>query len=402
MSRSLITKREITEQDLLDLVGLPETDWIDFKAIAYGKDKKIELCKDVISFANAEGGLIILGMTEEQGVAKDLRGLGENFNVDLETRHLSQVIEHNIHPIIPGFRPLKVQLCDGKEWAIVLQIPRSPAAPHAIRVAGESPKFHIRRASKTSEMTYEELRMAFLRSGTLEDRVRAFRSQRLEHLYNRSSPEIPGSRVLLVIHSIPLWFSEMTGSEISISGLRADFTRSLSLSSFGYRLFNLDGVLFCSENSFPLSSYLQLFRHGTVEFVRGTAYKDAGKAIIDLTYTEEMSIKFTSDVLLNQIHWSVPPPLVVGLTLVNTEDSESLQTQSWSFDRIEYPLLPRRPRNLIFPELVIEEYPSTDFDALKQSLARQMRPAFDILWNTYGLPESPNFDKEGNWSPQKR
>ncbi|MDI1466291.1 ATP-binding protein [Catellatospora sp. KI3] len=49
-----------------DLLGLPETSWLDFKSSPYPikTDKgKYELCKDVAAFANAQGGLLVLGIS---------------------------------------------------------------------------------------------------------------------------------------------------------------------------------------------------------------------------------------------------------------------------------------------------------------------------------------------------
>jgi Putative DNA-binding domain len=50
------------------LVGLSETDWIDFKREPYKKDDhgKLELAKDVAAFANADGGLLLLGVAVTQ------------------------------------------------------------------------------------------------------------------------------------------------------------------------------------------------------------------------------------------------------------------------------------------------------------------------------------------------
>lgn len=393
MSRSLITKREITEQDLLDLVGLPETDWIDFKAIAYGKDKKIELCKDVSSFANAEGGLIILGMTEEQGVATDLRGLGENFNADLETRHLSQVIENNIHPIIPGFRPLKVQLSDGKGWAIVLQIPRSPAAPHAIRVGGESPKFHIRRASKTSEMTYEELRMAFTQADQLVHRVKEFRKERIAALTNpASNPDVPvnlAEGLQLILHVVPLWATEPT---TSIDPARLE-PPSSNLSSL-VRHFNIDGIIMRQESP-QVREYYQFFRDGSVEYVE-VIDLNSRDAHLPFATVERFFARSLNYILSQLENLEINPPLYAMITLNKTE--------SWTFSYTQA-FTPNRhlsPRDLILiPDVSIEQYPVPTEDR-EQACARLLRYPFDILWNTFGYPRSHTFDAKGNWSPPKR
>ncbi|WP_167455505.1 AlbA family DNA-binding domain-containing protein [Streptomyces tirandamycinicus] len=65
-----------------DLLGVAEASWVDFKRSPYdlASDKgKYELCKDVAAFANAHGGLLVLGVVAEKKnnqaleVATDLR-----------------------------------------------------------------------------------------------------------------------------------------------------------------------------------------------------------------------------------------------------------------------------------------------------------------------------------------
>ena len=59
----------------------PESDWVDFKRAPYHleeKNPKLELAKDVSAFANAQGGVIVIGIkarrleTEKIEVADEL------------------------------------------------------------------------------------------------------------------------------------------------------------------------------------------------------------------------------------------------------------------------------------------------------------------------------------------
>jgi len=47
---------------------------------------------------------------------------------------------------------------------------------------------------------------------------------------------------------------------------------------------------------------------------------------------------------------------------------------------------------LILPEVWIGDW--------HIDVARAMRPAFDMVWNAFGLKRSFNYDKDGNWSEQ--
>ena len=72
------------------------------------EDKK-EFCRDVSSFANDSGGGPIIGIEDEQGVAKRLSGV-EVANTDLEINRLLQIISYNIEPKIPGLEMAPVNL----------------------------------------------------------------------------------------------------------------------------------------------------------------------------------------------------------------------------------------------------------------------------------------------------
>ncbi|MEU0486244.1 ATP-binding protein [Streptosporangium sp. NPDC006013] len=52
-----------------DLLGMAESSWLDFKSSPYQLDvdkNRFELCKDVAAFANAQGGLLVLGIGAEK------------------------------------------------------------------------------------------------------------------------------------------------------------------------------------------------------------------------------------------------------------------------------------------------------------------------------------------------
>src|SRR5437868_6490761 len=70
---------DITEADLQALTSIPvrEGQLIDYKRdinLTIPK-AKTELVRDVSSFANASGGDIVIGMTEDDGVPKELIGI---------------------------------------------------------------------------------------------------------------------------------------------------------------------------------------------------------------------------------------------------------------------------------------------------------------------------------------
>ena len=67
---------KVTEEILADLVGIAETETLEFKRESYGNDDKSkrELCKDISALANTSGGDIVIGMDEREGAAASLTG----------------------------------------------------------------------------------------------------------------------------------------------------------------------------------------------------------------------------------------------------------------------------------------------------------------------------------------
>lgn len=103
----------VSESDLAELVTgqVPEGLHLDYKRDTYGSSDsdKRELLKDVSAFANANGGHIVIGMDEIEGVASDLCGIRPP-NIDDESSRLDQIIRTGIEPRIPGCRVKAVSL----------------------------------------------------------------------------------------------------------------------------------------------------------------------------------------------------------------------------------------------------------------------------------------------------
>ncbi len=70
--------KKIVESDLQELadIGVREGKKIEYKReVGHREEDKKEFCRDVSSFANDSGGDLIIGIEEEQGVAKRLSGV---------------------------------------------------------------------------------------------------------------------------------------------------------------------------------------------------------------------------------------------------------------------------------------------------------------------------------------
>lgn len=189
----------ITEADLVSLLAIVREDrYIDYKRSLY--DRSIiakELSKDVAAFANADGGCIVLGMTETGGMPDSVCGV-EVPNQDLLFRQMQQTIRSNVDPI-PIVRFHSVAVGEGKS-VILVGVPPSRSKPHAVK-ADRTLTFYKRTDGGTCEvMTVEEMRTAWNESVSVEERALTAHRAMLKNY----PTAIGGYFVFLSVHPLPL------------------------------------------------------------------------------------------------------------------------------------------------------------------------------------------------------
>ena len=157
---------------LESLIGEPEGYALDFKReIDLRTDKgKFEIAADVTSFANDAGGDIFIGIDEESGVASAVVCFCENV-ADALDRQLAQSLQGRTDPRVP-FRTHPVRIGDGRV-VLVVRVPRSGAAPHAVR-HDDNLRFFGRNRTGKYPLNVAQIRERFLAAGSLEERLRAF------------------------------------------------------------------------------------------------------------------------------------------------------------------------------------------------------------------------------------
>ena len=144
---------------------------LDFKReLPGGKDDDTrEFLADVTAFANAQGGHIVFGMDESNGVAADLSGL-EVEDPDAAILRLESKLQAGVEPRVIGVRSRWVPLANGR-GALVLRIPGSLSAPHRVTYKGGA-RFWGRNSRGKYELDVHDLRHAFTQSAQLPQQFR--------------------------------------------------------------------------------------------------------------------------------------------------------------------------------------------------------------------------------------
>ena len=145
-------------QELIDN-GVNEGKTIEYKQtlnLKTDNDKK-EFLADVSSFANASGGDLIIGISEDKGIPKSIEGieLGDRDQTLLQIESLSR---DGIKPRIMG-NHIKTFNVSGNKFIILIRIHKSWASPHQVILKG-SDKFYSRGTNGKYKLDLEELRSA--------------------------------------------------------------------------------------------------------------------------------------------------------------------------------------------------------------------------------------------------
>ncbi len=142
------------------------------------KDRK-EFLADVSSFANTVGGYLLYGVDAKDGVPVELCGV-EIASVDDLKLTWENRLRDGLSPQIPPFDIQTIELAPNND-VIILHIPRSWLVPHRVTLENHG-HFYGRNSAGHFQMDVPQLRTAFELSGTLTERIRDFRADRLSKI----------------------------------------------------------------------------------------------------------------------------------------------------------------------------------------------------------------------------
>lgn len=366
--------------------GWQESRSLDFKRELPAKDDRgrQEFLKDVCAFANSEGGDIIFGIMEIDGGARAIAPIATEES-DTAIRRLGQVLDAGIEPRIHGVRFRALKFRDGT-YALLLRVPASFDGPHRFTINNAS-RFVVRSDTHTSDLTYEQLRMAFDRTASLAERARNFRAYRLQEIKACRTWKTMRKGPLCVVHILPM--AAMTGrSTVDVASLYRDHAK-LSFDDWGgaSRSINLDGVMSFATSDEGISAYTHVFRSGAIEAVRfgGLTVDPSRKVIPSRTIAE--FFRSAIETLVKQYQpMGIGGPAIIGVAFLFVE--------GYDFPVSKYENPARTDReHLVLEEVWIENLESIE------AVDNIARPILDTLWQAFGEPACAYYDAKGNWSP---
>jgi hypothetical protein len=358
------------------------------------KDDKAEFLADISSFANASGGDIIFGISDDRengnptGIPSAIVSLTIE-NAATECGKIERLIHSGIQPRIPVVQVKAINIPEQGQ-VIVVRIGKSWIAPHMVSYANRTRFFSRNSSTGKVQLDVQQIGAAFAMQRGLGERLRSWKTDRIAKAIAGGGPvALEGPQLLYHFtsaatvgegeQSLPRTFEPRHWGQAY---------RLMSLSPENSR-YNADGFLATSIKLERKQSYLQVFRDGSLEYGDSYVLNSLDGTTVPSQVFETKLIETFDGALSLLKQLEVEEPLFVTLTLVGVKGMTlalpaHLQTwthRSEAFDRDV----------IVCPDILIQNlseghpYPST------------LLPLVNSIWQAAGRRETPFLDgRSGN------
>ena len=153
-----------TFEDIKRLVenNVEENMYLEFKKELPRQVNKI--VKEIVAFANAEGGELVIGIEEQNSTAGRLNPIEKRPGI---REQIAQVIDTNTDPKLEGYEIIVIDDEDDNSKAyVVVRVKKSPKAPH---MDTSNHRYYVRRGNRTDPMLDSEVRALLFRRGIMRN-----------------------------------------------------------------------------------------------------------------------------------------------------------------------------------------------------------------------------------------
>ena len=207
-------------QVIIDNPDYAENEYLDYKKAfsidAVDKDKKqqeqVEFRNDVCAFANANGGYLIFGVDEKKGIPTEIIGINiKNNNKDLFERDVRNYLQ-SIKPRIPFYRIRFIDMPDEK-YIVIMLIQHDFFAPYIHLADQKNYKVYKRAGNEKAVMDYQEIKMMFTQSVSLEKEMEQGRAERVNYFLSQEDDQEYTYSKFFMMHIFPETFLDYNYSK---------------------------------------------------------------------------------------------------------------------------------------------------------------------------------------------
>jgi hypothetical protein len=386
---------DITADDILRLVTdrIAERKTLEYKAaLALANiDEKAQFLSNVSSFANASGGDILFGITDEReggnatGVPGEIVGLVLD-NAAAECNRIEQLIRDGIQPRLPLLLVKAIEIPE-RGHVLLIRVGKSWLAPHMVSYGNRTRFFSRNSSTGKVQLDVQQIGAAFAQQRGIGERLRDWKADRISKAISGNGPvQLVGTRLLY--HFIPA--AAVTEDSQPFPRIFDTDTwgnhRLLMSSLVEWKRYNADGLLFvsrrCTGNG---QSYLQVFKNGALEYCDSCLFNPSGQEVIASALFEGKIVRTFSRALNLLSQLEVPDPVYVTLTLIGVNGRTMAIPRGWepspAFDRDV----------VICPDVLIRS------GVEDEPFSETLLPIVNTVWQAAGIEQSP-YIMNGHWN----
>lgn len=394
---------KVTEKDLKKLIAnkVPESVHLDYKAKAYGDtDEEIkEFLKDVSAFANAQGGLLLIGIKEENSMPVEIIGID---NADEESRRIIQLCESSIQERIQRLNTHIIPLENGRA-VLAVEVPPSIGKPHMVSHNGH-PYFWKRQGTINAPMNLEDIKCLIIQGNKGIQKIKRVFNERTDAIVDSFNPGVTfhfniaphymwddlincDDNIVDLFDSYPRKHTRNNTPAVFSATHRQPFRDGVEAIQIGHKKSRL------SQN---YSSYnekeVRIFNTGLLEFVWRQYDSIVGNPPLYFVHSPQLFVSLENFLLFAREVYSVANiggPFAMGVGFYCVSNKLSLfynRIDQWSPENIH-----ELPESKIIPPLV------KNFTL--DNVSEVLRKCLDKIWRTFNFDRCPYFDENGTLNP---
>jgi hypothetical protein len=358
------------------------------KALNIGNtEDKAEFLADVSSFANASGGDLLFGITDERGHDGNATGVPDEVvgiaipNPGTECNRIEQLIQTGLQPRLPILF-VKAFDVEGKS-VIVIRVGKSWASPHMVSYANRTRFFSRNSSSGKVLLDVHQIGAAFAEQRAIGERLRTWKADRISKAISGEGPVgLTGARLLF--HFVPASALTTDGQSLPRMFDTAQWVRRRLLMSLSpeYSRYNADGFLLTSksETAERGRSYLQVFKDGALEYGDSYVLKMNNRDSMPVATLEERLVStFEQSVALLK-DLDVSPPLYVSLTLIGVKGARFATPSRMDRDGESSDPIDREV--VVCPDVEVQQFTE------ERPYQTTLLPIVNSIWQAAGIAQS--------------